>query len=189
MGDHSQGGGPGSMRSFSLLVLLMAIALVLGEENSAKKQDENEDDGEGKLPKQERGKSDEIARVEAKPIRRQKPDPKNTFSRNSNGDRKPTSRRDPRRRVLQNRAKKERKDLLKCGEDSKSAECLRHVLKKYDTNRDGKLGREEMNTGSKRIATEYQRSTNTLRAQSPERQKLQANAKKRAIRSCEMYSK
>merc|ERR1712008_669164 len=178
MGDHSQGGGPGSMRSFSLLVLLMAIALVLGEENSAKKQDENED--EGKLPKQERGKSksDEIARVEAKPIRRQKPDPKNTFSRNSNGDRKPTSRRDPRRRELQNRAKKERKDLMKCGEDSKSAECMRHVLKKYDTNRDGKLGREEMNTGSKRIATEYQRSTNTLRAQSPERQKLQANAKK-----------
>merc|ERR1712008_493265 len=176
--DHSQGGGPSSMRSFSLLVLLMAIALVLGEENSAKKQDENED--EGKLPKQERGKSksDEIARVEAKPIRRQKPDPKNTFSRNSNGDRKPTSRRDPRRRELQNRAKKERKDLMKCGEDSKSAECLRHVLKKYDTNRDGKLGREEMNTGSKRIATEYQRSTNTLRAQSPERQKLQANAKK-----------
>merc|ERR1711956_12762 len=173
---HSQGGGPGSMRSFSLLVLLMAIALVLGEENSAKKQDENEDDGEGKLPKQERGKSEEIERVEAKPIRRQKPDPKNTFSRNNNGDRKPTSRRDPRRRELQNRAKKERKDLLKCGEDSKSAECLRHVLKKYDTNRDGKLGREEMNTGSKKIATEYQRSTNTLRAQNPERQKLQANA-------------
>ena len=35
----------------------MAIALVLGEENSAKKQDENEDEGEGELPKQERGKS------------------------------------------------------------------------------------------------------------------------------------
>ena len=51
-------------------------------------------------------------------------------------------------------------------------------MKKYDTNRDGKIGREEMNTGSKRIATEYQRSTNTLRAQNPERQKLQANAKK-----------
>ena len=44
------------MRPFSLLVLLMAIALVLGEENSAKKQDENEDEGEGELPKQERGK-------------------------------------------------------------------------------------------------------------------------------------
>merc|ERR1712008_456908 len=116
MGNHSQGGGPGSMRSFSLLVLLMAIALVLGEENSAKKQDENEDDGEGKLPKQERGKSEKIERVEAKPIRRQKPDPKNTFSRNNNDDRKPTSRRDPGRRVMQNRAKKERKDLLKCGE-------------------------------------------------------------------------
>jgi len=157
---------------------LMAIALVLGEENSAKKQDENEDEGEGELPKQERGKSEEIERVEAKPIRRQKPDPKNTFSRNNNGDRKPTSRRDPRRRELQNRAKKERKDLMKCGEDSKSAECLKHVLKKYDTNRDGKIGREEMNTGSKRIATEYQRSTNTLRAQNPERQKIQANAKK-----------
>ena len=55
---------------------------------------------------------------------------------------------------------------------------MKHVLKKYDTNRDGKIGREEMNTGSKRIATEYQRSTNTLRAQNPERQKLQANAKK-----------
>ena len=55
--DHSQGGGPGNMRPFSLLVLLMAIALVLGEENSAKKQDENEDEGEGELPKQERGKS------------------------------------------------------------------------------------------------------------------------------------
>merc|ERR1712110_83878 len=177
--DHSQGGGPGSMRPFSLLVLLMAIALVLGEENSAKMQDENEDEGEGELPKQERGKSEEIERVEAKPIRRQKPDPKNTFSRrNNNGDRKPTSRRDPRRRELQNRAKKERKDLMKCGEDSKSAECLKHVLKKYDTNRDGKIGREEMNAGSKRIATEYQRSTNTLRAQNPERQKLQANAKK-----------
>ena len=51
-------------------------------------------------------------------------------------------------------------------------------MKKYDTNRDGKIGREEMNAGSKRIATEYQRSTNTLRAQNPERQKLQANAKK-----------
>ena len=38
----------------------MAIALVLGEENSAKKQDENEDDGEGKLPKQERGKSNAL---------------------------------------------------------------------------------------------------------------------------------
>jgi hypothetical protein len=156
----------------------MAIALVLGQENSAKKQDENEDEGEGELPKQERGKSEEIERVEAKPIRRQKPDPKNTFSRNNNGDRKPTSKRDPRRRELQNRAKKERKDLMKCGEDSKSAECLKHVLKKYDTNRDGKIGREEMNTGSKRIATEYQRSTNTLRAQNPERQKIQANAKK-----------
>merc|ERR1712045_237680 len=118
----------------------MAIALVLGEENSAKMQDENEDEGEGELPKQER------------------------------------ARRDPRRRELQNRAKKERKDLMKCSEDSKSAECLKHVLKKYDTNRDGKIGREEMNTGSKRIATEYQRSTNTLRAQNPERQKLQANA-------------
>ena len=35
-----------------------------------------------------------------------------------------------------------------------------------------------MNAGSKRIATEYQRSTNTLRAQNPERQKIQANAKK-----------
>ena len=35
----------------------MAIALVLGEENFGKKQDENEDDGEGELPKQERGKS------------------------------------------------------------------------------------------------------------------------------------
>ena len=51
-------------------------------------------------------------------------------------------------------------------------------MKKYDTNRNGKIDREEMNTGSKRIATEYQRSTNTLRAQNPERQKLQANAKK-----------
>ena len=48
------------MRPFSLLVLLMAIALVLGEENSAKKQDENEDDGEGELPKQERGKSNAL---------------------------------------------------------------------------------------------------------------------------------
>ena len=45
------------MRPFSLLVFLMAIALVLGEENFGKKQDENEDDGEGELPKQERGKS------------------------------------------------------------------------------------------------------------------------------------
>ena len=34
------------------------------------------------------------------------------------------ARRDPRRRELQNRAKKERKDLMKCGEDSKSAECV-----------------------------------------------------------------
>ena len=46
------------MRPFSLLVLLMAIALVLGEENFGKKQDENEDEGDGEeLPKQERGKS------------------------------------------------------------------------------------------------------------------------------------
>ena len=60
--DHSQGGGPGSMRPFSLLVLLMAIALVLGEENSAKKQDENEDEGEGEgeLPNQERGKNNAL---------------------------------------------------------------------------------------------------------------------------------
>ena len=48
------------MRPFSLLVLLMAIALVLGEENFGKKQDENEDDGEGELPKQERGKSNAL---------------------------------------------------------------------------------------------------------------------------------
>merc|ERR1712037_782712 len=129
MGDHSQGEGPGSMRPFSLLVLLMAIALVLGEEDFGKKQDENEDDGEGELPKQEGGKRREIERVEAKPIRRQRPEPKNTSSRNNNGVRKPTSRRDPRRRELQNRAKKERKDLMKCGEDSKSSECMKHVLK------------------------------------------------------------
>ena len=57
--DHSQGEGPGSMRPFSLLVLLMAIALVLGEENFGKKQDENEDDGE-EVPKQERGKSNAL---------------------------------------------------------------------------------------------------------------------------------
>merc|ERR1711971_496205 len=136
MGDHSQGGGPVNMRSFSLLVLLMAIALVLGEENFEKKQDENEgggeDGGEGELPKQGRGKRREIERVETKPIRRQRPEPKNTSSRNNNGVRKPTPRRDPRRRELQNRAKKERKDLMKCGEDSKSAECMKHVLKKYD---------------------------------------------------------
>ena len=48
------------MRPFSLLVLLMAIALVLGEENFAKKQEENEDGGEdggeGELPKQGRSK-------------------------------------------------------------------------------------------------------------------------------------
>ena len=52
------------MRSFSLLVLLMAIALVLGEENFEKKQEENEDGGEdggeGELPKQERGKSNAL---------------------------------------------------------------------------------------------------------------------------------
>ena len=48
------------MRPFSLLVLLMAIALVLGEKNSAKKQEENEDEGEGELPKQERGKSNAL---------------------------------------------------------------------------------------------------------------------------------
>ena len=52
------------MRPFSLLVLLMAIALVLGEENFAKKQDENEDGGEdggeGELPKQGRGKSNAL---------------------------------------------------------------------------------------------------------------------------------
>ena len=48
------------MRPFSLLVLLMAIALVLGEENFGKKQDENEDEGEGELPKQERGKSNAL---------------------------------------------------------------------------------------------------------------------------------
>ena len=49
------------MRPFSLLVLLMAIALVLGEKNSAKKQDENEDEGDGELlPKQERGKSNAL---------------------------------------------------------------------------------------------------------------------------------
>ena len=34
------------------------------------------------------------------------------------------ARRDPRRTELQNRAKKERKDLMKCSEDSKSAECV-----------------------------------------------------------------
>ena len=49
------------MRPFSLLVLLMAIALVLGEENFGKKQDENEDEGDGEeLPKQERGKSNAL---------------------------------------------------------------------------------------------------------------------------------
>ena len=52
------------------------------------------------------------------------------------------------------------------------------MLKKYDTNRDGKIGKEELNIGSKRIATDYQRSTNTLKVQNPERQKLQARAKK-----------
>ena len=36
----------------------MAIALVLGEKNSAKKQDENDDEGEGELSKQDRGKND-----------------------------------------------------------------------------------------------------------------------------------
>ena len=49
------------MRPFSLLVLLMAIALVLGEENFGKKQDENEDEGDGEeLPKQERGKGNAL---------------------------------------------------------------------------------------------------------------------------------
>ena len=48
------------MRPFSSLVFLMAIALVLGEEDFGEKQDENEDDGEGELPKQERGKSNAL---------------------------------------------------------------------------------------------------------------------------------
>ena len=51
-------------------------------------------------------------------------------------------------------------------------------MKRYDTNRNGKIDREELNVGSRQIATEYQKNVNNLRRQNPKRQQLQASAKK-----------
>ena len=51
-------------------------------------------------------------------------------------------------------------------------------MKRYDTNRNGRIEREELNVGSRKIATEYQKNVNNLRRQNPKRQKLQESAKK-----------
>jgi len=176
MGDHSLSGGPAKMRPLPWIVLLIAVTLVLGERSSLDK------DGKvDKLPEQEAGKAKEIDKVsekKEKPIKPRRSKPNRPSARNNKGHRKPPSIGDPRKRELQNRSKQERNLLLKCNENSKSPECQKPILKRYDSNRNGKIEKEELNAGSKQIATEYQKNVNNLRRQNPFRQKLQASAKK-----------
>jgi len=172
MGDHSWSGGPGKMRPFPWIVLLIGITLVLAEKKSS-----DEGGKIAKLPKQERGKGVEIDKVKEKPIKPRRSKSNRPSARNNNGPRKPPSIGDPRKRQLQNRSKQERNLLLKCMENSASAECQKPILKRYDKNRNGKIEKEELNAGSKQIATEYQKNINNLRQQNPKRQKLQTNAK------------
>jgi len=130
---------------------------------------------------QRKGSDSKIDRIKGKKQKPSKPrrsKPNISSSRNKNAPRKPPSTGDPRKRELQNRSKQERNLLLKCNENSKSTDCQKTILKRYDTNRNGKIEREELNVGSRQIATEYQKNVNNLRRQNPKRQKLQESAKK-----------
>merc|ERR1712223_523738 len=128
-----------------------------------------------------KGSNSEIDRIKGKKQKPSKPrrsKPDISSSKNKNAPRKSPSPGDPRKRELQNRSKQERNLLLKCNENSKSTDCQKTILKRYDTNRNGKIEREELNIGSRQIATEYQKNVNNLRRQNPKRQKLQESAKK-----------
>merc|ERR1712156_1165604 len=130
---------------------------------------------------QRKGSDSKIDRIKGKKQKPSKPrrsKPNILSSRNKNAPRKPPSTGDPRKRELQNRSKQERNLLLKCNENSKSTHCQKAILKRYDTNRNGKIERVELNVGSRQIAIDYQKNVNNLRRQNPKRQKLQASAKK-----------
>ena len=51
-------------------------------------------------------------------------------------------------------------------------------MKKYDENRDGRIDAKEVNSGSRKIATEYRQNVNFLKTQDPRKQNLHTSAKK-----------